>query len=68
MEETQLESINTPNLTEFLKKAAKTILPRIPINLAAQTSRSVRIVLTLKEPNLETKETVGPLPSTPSGR
>ena len=68
MEEILLEFINMLNLTEFPKKVARTILQRTLTNSVAQTSKSVRTVLILRDPSLETKEIAGPLPSTPSGR
>ena len=67
-EATLEEFTSTLKITEFLKKAAKTILPRTLTTSVAQTSKNVKIVLIPREPNLETKVIAGLLLATPSGK
>ena len=67
-EEILLVCISMLRIMEFLRKAVRTILPRILINSVALTFRSVKTALIPKARNQETKETVGPLQSIQSGK
>jgi hypothetical protein len=61
-------SINMLSHMVFLKKVVRITWLRILIILVAQTFRSVRTVLTLREPSQEIKVTVGQLLSIQSGK
>lgn len=67
-EETLEASINMLKIMEFLRKAVRTIWPKIPITSAVPISRSVRTALTPKDRSQETLEIAGLLLGTLFGK